>query len=137
MQLVSGALNCPDDPSNAPGSCSASQGTTPRVVLALGRSMGRHIKRVPVSFDPEVSDDDLEKAATITFDLLIRQAATTAPVVTSWGEPGSGPKLEDYSAALPTTVSTENGPDTPLEAPAPSVTPAAERSAAPSTEDTE
>ena len=94
----------------------------------------------PISFDPAVTDDDLEKSAVVTFDLLIRQASTTAPVVTSWGEPGSGPTLEDYSAALPITVSTENGTDAPLEAPAPSVAPADERTdtdTAATAEDTE
>ncbi|WIB65552.1 hypothetical protein [Curtobacterium sp. MCBD17_040] len=36
----------------------------------------------------------------VTYDLLVQQANTAAPVVTAWGSPGSGPTLQPYQNAL-------------------------------------
>lgn len=79
----------------------------------------------PMSFDPEATDEEVAKAPKVSFDLLVRQAATSAPLVTSWGVPGAGPTLSDYSAALPAAAATSDEAPEAVEAPAPTATPEA------------
>src|SRR5699024_12355129 len=40
------------------------------------------------------------KESVISYDLLISGIDSASPRVTSWGAPGTGPDLEDYSVAL-------------------------------------
>lgn len=90
----------------------------------------------PMSFDAEATDEELEKAPKVSFDLLVRQASTSAPQITSWGVPGAGPDLADYSAALPApTATSDNAAPEAVEAPAPTATPEPSGSATPDADD--
>ena len=64
-------------------------------------SKSQAILRLDISLRWEgQSISEESKESTISYDLLISGVDSASPRVTSWGAPGTGPDLEDYSVAL-------------------------------------
>lgn len=57
------------------------------------------------------------KTSPVTYDVLISDANTASPKITSWGGPGSGPSLTKYSVAIKNV--TNNPTDTTFSTPGP------------------
>lgn len=78
--------------------------------VTKGQSASRVIARVTFNalwVGQTVADG--QKAATLTYDVIIDKANTGSPVVTAWGGPGSGPDMVPFSNAVTGRTITHDG----------------------------